>query len=188
VWNVGSIPVGANGHYEVAVTGDGTAIAGTILYASAALTYDGGAEVDVLTDYSIPVVAAAQGVTMTVTASPNPVLPGNRLLYTATVTNTTARSVDAVTLLLRVPVGMQFHYTADVDPDTTSGWNGSGYFTAGSEAYWALGTMAAGATKIITINAQVLTSLLGGSLIPSQFWLSAGGDAPVLLQITVPAN
>jgi uncharacterized repeat protein (TIGR01451 family) len=189
VWSIGSIGVGANGHYTVAVTGDGTAIPGTILYARTALTYDGGAEVDALTDYAIPVVAAAQGVTMTVTASPNPAVPGNRLLYTATITNTTARSVDSVTLLLLVPVGLQFHYTADVDPDTSSGWNTSGLFTAGSEAYWSLGTLAAGATQIVTINAQVLTSLLGGSLIPTQFWLSAGGqDAPVLVPVTVPAN
>jgi uncharacterized repeat protein (TIGR01451 family) len=189
VWSLGSIAVGTSGHYTVTVTGDGTAVAGTILYARAALTYDGGAEVDVLTDYSIPVVAASQGMTMTVTASPNPAVPGNRLLYTVTVTNTTARSVDGVTLLLLVPVGLQFHYTSDVDPDTTSGWNSSGYFTAGSEAYWSLGTMAAGAIKIITINAQVLTSLLGGSLIPDTFWLSATGlDAPILVPLVVPAN
>jgi hypothetical protein len=163
-------------------------MAGTILYARAALTYDGGAEVDVTTDYSIPVVAAVQGVQMSVTASPNPVVPGNRLLYTATLTNTTARSVDGIYLVMRVPVGVQFHHTADVDPDASGGWDGSGKFSAGSEAYWSLGTMAANSTNIITINALVPTTLLGGSLIPSQFWLSAGGDAPVLLQVTVPAD
>jgi hypothetical protein len=40
-----------------------------------------------------------------------------------------------------------------------------------------------------TINAQVLTSLLAGSLIPAPFWLSATGlDAPILLPVVVPAN
>jgi len=185
VWNIGTVPVGTNGHYTVAVTGSGTAVAGTILHARAALTYDGGAEVDVSTEYSIPVVAAPQGMTMTVTASPNPAVPGSRLLYTVTVTNTTARSVDGVTLWLLVPVGLQFHYANDADPNASTVSN----FIAGSQASWNLGTMAAGASQIVTINAQVLTSLLGGSLIPSHFWLSATGlDAPLLIPVTVPAN
>jgi uncharacterized repeat protein (TIGR01451 family) len=189
VWNIGGIAVGSDLHYTIDVTGNGTAPAAAILDARATLTYDGGAEVDAVTDYSVPVVAAPQGMTLTVTASPNPAVPGNRLLYTATVTNTTARSVDSVSLIYLVPVGVQFNYANDADPNATTGCSSNGNCSAGAEVYWNLGTMAAGASQIITINAQVLTSLLGGSLIPSTFWLSANGlDAPLLLPVVVPAQ
>jgi uncharacterized repeat protein (TIGR01451 family) len=187
-WSIGSISVGADLRLTVDVTGDGSAPPGTILDARAALTYDGGAEVDALTDYAVSVVAAPQPVTLTVSV-PSPATPGTRLLYTATVANTTARSLDAVQLFLRVPVGLQFNYINDAEPDVTGNCNGSATCSAGTEAFWSLGTMAAGATQIITINPQVLTSLLAGSLIPAPFWLSATGlDAPILLQVVVPAN
>ena len=188
VWGIGSIAVGADLHFSVDVTGDGTAVASTILYARAALTYDGGAEVDAVTDCAVSVVGAAQGMTVVVSASPNPAVPGTRLLYTVTVTNTTARSVDAVQLLFMIPVGLQFNYASDADPNASSGCASNGACGAGAEVYWSLGTMAAGAVQLVTINAQVLTSLLGGSLIPAQFWLSATGlDAPILLGPVVPA-
>jgi hypothetical protein len=187
-WSIGSISVGADLRVTVDVTGNGSAPPGTFLDARAALTYDGGAEIDALTDYIIPVIAAQQTMTLSVSA-PSPATPGNRLLYTATVTNTAARSVDSVQLFLRVPVGLQFNYINDADPDTTGYCSGSTVCSAGTEAFWSLGTMAAGASQIITINAQVLTSLLGGSLIPATFWLSATGlDAPILLQVVTPAN
>jgi uncharacterized repeat protein (TIGR01451 family) len=187
VWNLGTVAVGADQHLTVNVTGDGTAPPGTILDGRAALTYDGGAEIDAVTDYAIPVVAAPQGMTLTVTAAPNPAVPGNRLLYTATVTNTTSRSVDSVQLYLRVPVGLQFNYANDADPNSSCA--GSVTCSSGFEAVWALGTMAAGAIQIVTLNAQVLTSLLGGSLIADTFWLSATGlDAPILVPLVIPAN
>jgi len=188
VWNLGTVAVGADLHLTVEVTGDGTAPPGTILAGRAALTYDGGAEIDAVTDYAIPVVAAPQGMTLTVTASPNPAVPGNRLLYTATVTNTTARAVDTVQLYLRVPVGLQFNYANDADPNAGL-CAGSATCSAGLEATWELGSMASGASQIVTVNAQVLTSLLGGSLIPDTFWLSASGlDAPILVPLVIPAS
>ena len=92
-------------------------------------------------------------------------------------------------MFLRVPIGLQFNYVNDADPDVTGNCNGSATCGPGTEAFWSLGTMAAGATQIITINPQVLTSLLAGSLIQTPFWLSATGlDAPILLPIVVPAN
>ena len=103
------------------MTGDGSAAPGTILKATASLTYDGGAAVDNLVGYDVPVLAAAQPMTLTVTAALNPAVPGMRDLYTATITNTAGRAIDGVGLYLRVPAGLQFHYANDADPDTACG-------------------------------------------------------------------
>jgi uncharacterized repeat protein (TIGR01451 family) len=188
-WTLGGIAVGAALHLTVDVTCDGTALPGTPLSARATLTYDGGDEVDALTDYTVSVVAVAQPLSLAISASPNPVSPGNRLLYAVTVTNTTARSVAAVQLLVRVPTGTQFGNAADADPNSSNCNGSSNLCVAGDEAAWDLGDMAAGASQIITINTQVLTSMLKGSLIPFPFWLTATGlDAPLLRRIVVPAQ
>ena len=114
-------------------------------------------------------------------------MPGNRLLYTATLTNTSARSVDGVGIFVRLPVGLQFHYINETEPNAacSTGIN----CTVGAEASWTIGSMAAGATQMITINALVLAALLDGNLIPSPFYLYATGLlAPVLLNVVVPAH
>ena len=147
-WTVGTVAVSSYLRRTVTVTGNGTATPGTIFFARATLTYDGGAPVDGLAEYAIPVLSAteAQPLTLTVTTTPNPAVPGNRLLYTATLTNTSARSVDGVGILVRLPVGLQFHYINETEPNAacSTGIN----CTVGAEASWTIGSMAAGATQI----------------------------------------
>ncbi|HEX3697968.1 MAG TPA: hypothetical protein VH374_21520 [Polyangia bacterium] len=186
VWAIGGVAVGATLHRTVAVTGDGSAAPGTIIKASASLTYDGGAAVDNLVGYDIAVLAAAQPMTMTVAAGTDPAIPGMRDLYSATITNTSGRAIDGVGLFLRVPAGLQFNYANDADPDA-----GCGNFTCvqGNEAVWTIGSMAAGAVQMVTINQEVLNTLLAGSLIPSPFWLSyTGQTAPIFVDLVVPTH
>ena len=188
VWTIGGIAVGATLHRTIAVTGDGTAVPGAILHASASLTYDGGAAVDNLVGYDVSVVAATQPVTLTVSANPTPAVPGARDLYTATLTNTSARAIDGVGVYLRVPVGLSFQYVDDADPNSSS-CGGSAICAAGGEAFWTLGTLAAGASQMITVNPQVLNTLLAGSLIPTPFWLSyTGQTAPIFVDLVVPTH
>ena len=187
VWSIGGIGVGADLHRTVAVTGDGSAAPGTILFARAALTYDGGAAVDAMAEYAVSVIAAPQPMLLAITASPNPASGGNRLLYTATVTNSAARAVDGVVLFLRVPTGLQFNDQNDADPNSSVCSNH--VCVAGAEATWSLGSMAAGATQIVTLNAQVLSTLLPGSLIATPFSLSATGQVdPILETIVIPTG
>jgi hypothetical protein len=189
VWSVGTVGVSAYLRRTVAVTGDGTSPPGTILAARAQITFDGGPPVDAQAEYAIPVVSAASPLTLAVSSTPVPVAPGSRLLYTATITNTSARSIDGVNIFIRVPIGLQFHYINDVSPRITVNCSGSATCAVGDEAGWTIGSMAAGASQIITVNALVLTTLLDGSLIPAPFYLySTGQTSPVLLDNVVPAH
>jgi uncharacterized repeat protein (TIGR01451 family) len=187
VWTIGAVAVGTTLRRTIAVTGDGSAAAGTILKASASLTYDGGAAVDNLVGYNVPVIAAAQLVTLSVSASPNPAVPGSRDLYTATITNTSARAIDGVGLYLRVPDGIQFHYANDSDPDTSCA---NAYVCVpGLEAFWTLGTLAAGASQMVTVNAEVLSTLVSGSLVPTSFWLYYTGQVDAtFVDFVVPTH
>jgi len=187
-WTIGTVAVASSLRRTVAVTGNGSATPGTILSARATLTYDGYAPVDGIAEYAIPVLSAteAQPLTLAVTTAPNPAVPGSRVLYTATLTNTSARSVDGVSVFVRMPFGLTFNYINDAEPNAACV---STTCDAGEEASWAIGSMAAGATQVITINASALPALLDGALIPMPFYLNATGlAAPVLLNVVVPAH
>jgi hypothetical protein len=187
VWSIGAVAVSGVLRRTVAVTAGATLPPGTILPARAALSFDGGPPVDAQTQLLVTVVDAVQPITVAITAAPNPVPPGSRLLYTMTVTNTAARAIDGVTVMLRVPTGMQFAAGADAQPNSSSCGNGT--CSATEEAYWALGTVAAGANQVITLNAQILATVLQGSLITITTRTTATGVAnPGFIQTTVPAH
>ena len=110
-----------------------------------------------------------------------------RDLYTATITNTAARAIDGVGLFLRVPVGLSFNSTNDADPDGTGCYFAN--CTAGSENTWTIGTLAANGSQMVTVNPQVLNTLLAGSLIPTRFWLySTGQTAPTFVDLVLPTH
>jgi len=185
IWDLAAIGVGADVHRSISATISAAAVPGTILASRAELTYDGGGEIDAVTDDAIPVIELPQSLTLAVSASPLPATPSGRTLYTAVVTNTAARSVDGVSLFFRTPNGLQFVYSSDADPDSS----GCSVCTNGGEASWNIGSMAAGASQIITINPQVLSTVLQGTLIPSPFSLSATGLlAPIRQVLVVPTH
>jgi uncharacterized repeat protein (TIGR01451 family) len=184
VWATGSLAVGASRHHTVTVTADATAVPGSILSARASFTYDGGAPVDAMADCSVMVAPAAMPLKMEIVATPSPAAPGARVLYTTTITNTSARAIDGVAVLLRVPAGLQFNYITDAEPNT-----GCGNCVGGSEAAWTLGTLAAGGSQIVTVNAMVLATLLSGSIIPASTELTATGlTGPIWVDTTVPTQ
>ena len=91
---------------------------GAILAPRVQLLYDGG--VAVTRPPSIPLPSwSATLPQLTVGASPNPGVPGTRLLYTATLTDTSAGAVNGIGLLLRTPAGIQYVYSTDAEPN---GW------------------------------------------------------------------
>jgi hypothetical protein len=182
-WPLGTVAVGATAHRSVQVTTDSTLVAGAQLVAHATLTYDGGLEVDVASDETVSVVGVAPALAVTLTAAPNPTTHGTRLLYTLGITNNTARPVDGVSVMFPVPQNLQFNGASDALP-AGSCYNNA--CAANVEAAWTLGTLAAGITKTITVNALVASTVLSGVLIPATFEVNATGlDSPILAQTTV---
>jgi uncharacterized repeat protein (TIGR01451 family) len=186
-WTLGDIPISTVLHRTIAVTADAALPPGTILTSKAALTFDGGPPIDAQTQLSVSVVDVALPITLSIAPTPVSVKPGNRLLYTMTVTNTAARAIDGVTVLLRVPTGLSFYYTTDANPDSSACGNGT--CSANEEASWSLGTLAVGAVQLISVNPLVAATLLEGSLITLNTQMTATGLAtPLLVQTTVPAH
>ncbi|MCF6260212.1 MAG: hypothetical protein L3J98_08645 [Gammaproteobacteria bacterium] len=85
-----------------------------------------------------------------------PVSSDGRGLYTMTVSNVSAQSIDDVSVMYTVPAELQFDAENDAEP------NAEGCETTctdGVEASWALGALAGGESRTITINAQVLSGV-----------------------------
>jgi hypothetical protein len=184
-WDIGTLAVGASLHRTIDVTASGTLGAGAILKAHAVLSDDSGLPA-ASAEQAISIVAAALPLTLQWSATPNPVVPGARLVYTATINNTSGRAVDAVSVLWRVPAGIQFSYVQDAEPDTTCG---NALCSENREAIWTLGTLASGMSQIISINALVVANVLVGTPLTATLRLNATGfDAPIEIQTTVPTQ
>ncbi len=85
-----------------------------------------------------------------------PVKSDGRALYTMTVSNVSAQPIDDVSVMYTVPAELQFDAENDAEP------NAEGCETTctdGVEASWALGALAGGESRTITINAQVLSGV-----------------------------
>ena len=184
VWNEGSLGVGASLHREVTVTAGAGLIAGQILEATAQLTHDGGLAVDNTAEHALTVVANALPLEVDISISANPVVSGEKVLYTLTVSNTSQLPVDGVNVLLRTPPGLSFRESSDVEPDISCGAGGSDGVCDSTlwEAWWSLGTLVAGESRTITINAEV-ASVLSGNLINTPVRITATdlGDTVDLL-------
>jgi uncharacterized repeat protein (TIGR01451 family) len=190
VWSLTTVNAGAFAHREITVVADG-ANAGDILALDAELSHDGGLEIDNRSEFAVTVaenVAIASQLTVDIAATPEPVASSGILAYTITVTNNFGLPVDNVTVLLRVPAELSFSESVDAEPNITSC---AGIACEGAEeAIWVLGTMAAGATQVITINATVGAGLDDGNLIVAPFRITATGmeDTINLQHTTVIVN
>ena len=94
---------------------------------------------------------------------------GESLRYEFTIGNVSLVPVNDVRVLFRVPTGLAFSNRDDAIPDLT------GCFSCdeGDEAVWRLGTLAAGMTRSILLNARVLDSVVAGSFINSKIDVTA---------------
>ncbi len=85
-----------------------------------------------------------------------------RVLYDITVSNISVIPVNTVEVFLTVPAELSFHRSDDVEPDAPGCGTSC---NDGDETYLALGTLASGESRTITINAPVLPGVLAGTLI-----------------------
>jgi uncharacterized repeat protein (TIGR01451 family) len=186
-WDLGSLSVGGHAHRSVTVTASDGLIGGQVLPAAAYLTHEEGAELDASAEYAINVIEEPLPLSVVVDATPSPVAPGDRVLYTTTVTNDSERAVDGIKLMMRLPPGEQFYYSTHADPDSSSCGN---YWCEGNEeAFWTIGTLPAGGLQTVTVDAEVVTTTLGGSLLVTAQRLTAtnlGGT--INLQTNVPTE
>lgn len=186
-WDLGAIAVGAGAHRNVAITLPADAAPGSVWEARASLTYEGGVELDAVSENAVTVVTEALPLTVTVAATPNPIVLGDPVSYTTTIKNESERTIDGVALLLRLPEGLAFNYITAADPDAAG--CGNSICGGGEEASWVLGSIAAGATKIVNVNPVPAVSLVGGSLVTFRQRLTAvdlGGT--ITVQSTSPST
>ena len=163
VWDISSLGVGNTVQREVSITVASDAIAGEILTARAELRHDGGVALDASAEQAITVVESTFPIVVDISATPDPVAAGDRLLYDITVSNTSAVPINTVGVIFRVPAELSFQRQNDAEPDTSSGCGT--YCTGALEARWALGTLTSGESRTITVNANVLLGVLAGTLI-----------------------
>jgi len=153
IWTVASLAAGNTIRREVNVTVDTDTIAGQILTARAELRHDEGIALDGSAGHSVTVVASTFPLTLNISAAHDPVVANERLSYNIIVSNISAEPVNTVEVQFRVPPQLQFHPAADAEPDTSC----ESTCADGAEASWALGTLAAGGSRTITVDAVVLS-------------------------------
>ena len=111
--------------------------AGAILKTTTALTYDGGADVDATCEHAVTVAGGPPPLLLNIATSASPVVPGQDVHYTLTVTNRETRAIDNVIVMMRVPSGLQFNYVNNSEPNNS----GCAACIEGGEASWTLGSM-----------------------------------------------
>ncbi|MCF6337277.1 MAG: PKD domain-containing protein [Gammaproteobacteria bacterium] len=153
VWIIASLAADNTTRREVSVTVDTSAIAGQILTSRAELRHDEGIALDGSAGHSVTVAASTFPLMLNISAAHDPVVANQRLPYNIIVSNISAEPVNTVEVQLRVPPQLQFHPSADAEPDTSC----ESTCADGAEASWALGTLTAGESRTITINTTVLS-------------------------------
>jgi len=162
VWTVNRLAVGNTLRHTIDATVSATAIAGQILATRAELRHDGGVPLDASAEQVVTIVEKTFPIVLDISVTSDPVVAGERLRYEFSISNVSAAPVNGISVLLRVPPGLQFDAANDVEPDAT------GCGTAcigGQEASWILGTLGDGENRTITVDALADVGLLGGSLI-----------------------
>jgi uncharacterized repeat protein (TIGR01451 family) len=186
-WDLGALAVGGTLQRSVSVAVAEETTPGSLLGARAILTYEGGQGLDAVSEHALTIVAEPLPLSVTLDATVDSILLGDAVSYTTTIKNNAARTIDGVELLLRVPAGTSYHHGSGADPDSSTCGNGT--CTSGEESVWALGSIAAGATKIVNVSPTVAATLVAGSLVTFRQRLTAvelGGTIQV--QSTLPTK
>jgi uncharacterized repeat protein (TIGR01451 family) len=192
VWDLSVTPIGVGAalHREVTVTAPALpgSMSTDIHKASAQLTFDGGAEVDVVAEHAVSVLDAnTVPLLIDVSTARGPAVADSKLYYTFTVSNDSFQPLNNVTVLYRIPAGVSFSGNQDAAPDVLCGGN----FTCqtNEEAAWNVGTIPAGGSVSINLNADVAPGLLNGELLSAPIRVVADElDDTMSLLHTVPVD
>ncbi len=144
IWNLGTLTAGSTASVSLTVKVNDDVGNGTTLLNTALVTWQDGqgnslgpaTDVSSTTIYTNPVLEVTK-------RGPNLVAPGDSSTYTITVTNLSGAPADNVTLVDYIPADMLY---VSSSPSGTPGGDPVATVT------WALGTIAAGSSKTITIT------------------------------------
>lgn len=121
-----------------------------------------------------------------VTAAQSPAVVGQRQLYAVTIGNTSDVAVEGVSVLLRVPDGLEFYYSQDAIPTSSACVNGT--CSPKEEASWSVGTLAPRSSFTIYVNPLVLNTVGNGSSVAPLFRVTATGVDQVDVTKTTPVQ
>jgi trimeric autotransporter adhesin len=121
-----------------------------------------------------------------VTAAQSPAVVGQRVLYAVTIGNMSDVAVEDVSVLLRMPEGLEFYYTQDAIPSSTG--CGNGYCSPKEEPSWNVGTLAPRSSFTIYVNPVVLNTVGNGSSVAPLFRITATGVDQVDVTKTTPVQ
>ena len=146
-WDLGSVSVGTGGQRVFSVTVNAGLTNGAVIAGHAEI---GGGEgrADVVT-----IVQTNPVLALTMTASPDPVRPGELINYAMSVVNRGAADLSGVTLRQLMPAYMVSIYNSGGTWQSVSG--GNSYLDSGDTVTWNLGTLPAGQSRSVVFAAPV---------------------------------
>ena len=184
-WSLASLPVGATSRRFVQAKLRSGVKGGAILNPHVTFNYE-AAPNDTVAEYPISVVSKAPPLLLLVEPVADPVVPNGDLLYDVTISNTSLRAVDGINLWLRVPPEFSY-YSTSTEPD--SSYCGNGTCSNQELGTWVIGTLAAGTSQTVTVNANVLAASAGdGTLASTAFEVRAVGVNPLHVFNTVAVH
>jgi uncharacterized repeat protein (TIGR01451 family) len=159
-WDLGSLAAGAAGEQRLSVSIDDLGAADPLVRVARAVVESGttAARTGAVTH-----VEVGSPLSLSLTATPDPVALGQLITYTLTVTNDGAADADGVELRMPVPEGM---YGTSGCNSVSDGGIVPANCAAGRDIFWDLGTLAMGADRSVTFVGLVTVSgLPDGTLI-----------------------
>jgi uncharacterized repeat protein (TIGR01451 family) len=159
-WGLGTLKGGENGVRRLSVTVDDGLANGSLVRAEAELRAGAVAA----QSRAATVVDEASPLVLSMTASRDPVRPGEQVTYTVTVANRGAGPLTGVVVTALVPDWVD---SFSESSGLSSGGQCPGACDRGETASWAVGTLAAGQSRTVTLTARVSTTPPDGTLLYS---------------------
>ncbi len=128
---------------------------------------------------SITSITQLEPINVEVSVDTVKVVAGERIHYSITVANAGGIPVDGVNVRMNVPTGISFHQVFNTEPTASSGCGSS--CSAGSAPNWIIGSIDAGGSVTIDIDALVSTSVLDGTVITAPITISATNFNDVII-------
>ncbi len=151
-WNAGPIAAGTSNRYELRVRVDAGAPAGSVIEGVADVV--AGTTRLVRADVATTVVTGPAPAAISVSATPNPVKPGERVQFTVTFANRTGFDVNNWKVTATVPE----HATVESNEDSGALCNGSTLGCgSGGTLGWSVPSLAAGESRTLSFWALVRT-------------------------------
>jgi uncharacterized repeat protein (TIGR01451 family) len=162
-WSLGTVSVGESGQRQLIVEVDAGATDGSVLFSEAEIRDTNSVENNARASATTVVQSTANApLTLSMTASPDPVRPAEFIAYAYTVSNRGTTDLSGVELSTLVPD----HTSVDPFSITGSGGGCGVICSPGEEVLWSLGTLFAGQSRTVQMAARVDPQPFVGSTAP----------------------